>query len=181
MRLRIVRWRTQVHRVFFARTLPRLVPEIFHVHRVRTRWRKVRLFGRRLMRTAIRARCLRIRARILRRCEGPTKEQNQEPNSHSFILTSSAGRPKCLQASLRRFQFGISASLLLNEVVLSSTGTLGGLEDGLPICFSLAEQRLVANVRIRGPVFTMDGANAPRVGSDPCYRVAASLQARPHI
>src|SRR5215469_2306901 len=43
------------------------------------------------------------------------------------ILMSSVRRAKCLQASLRRFQLGISASLLLYQVILGPAGALGSL------------------------------------------------------
>src|SRR5208282_324897 len=93
---------------------------------------------------------------------------------------SNMRRLECLQAPPRGFQFWKSAALLFDEVVFGSTHALRGLEDSLPIRLALAKQNLVALVWLR-PVFTMDGPNAPRVGSNPRHRIRSRLHARSHV
>src|ERR1035438_1565385 len=95
--------------------------------------------------------------------------------------SSNMGRAEGLQALARRFELRVPASLLLDEVILDAANTLSGLEDALPIRLPFPEQGLVADAGVRRPVFTMDGANASRVGSDPCDRVGTGLQASSHV
>src|SRR5580693_471211 len=91
------------------------------------------------------------------------------------------GRTERPQTLARGFQLGELTSLLFNQVILDTAASLGGLEDSLPVGYAFPEQDLVPFGRIRRPVFTMDGANAPRVGSDPRHRVGTPLQTSSHI
>src|SRR5579859_1827855 len=88
---------------------------------------------------------------------------------------------ECVQATPRRLHLWEPASFLFDEIILNAANALRSLEDSLPIRLSLPEQNLVALIGIRRPVFTMDGPNASRVGSDPGHRIGSPLDACAHI
>ncbi len=95
MRLGIVRRRTQINRLSFARTFARIVPQFISSHPIRPRGRQVRRVRWRGLGSGRRRRIwrLRVRGRGIGRSgtlrppsHAAHQQQNEPPTAHSFIL-----------------------------------------------------------------------------------------------
>src|ERR1700749_5165963 len=90
-------------------------------------------------------------------------------------------RAESLQTPASRFKLGKSAALLFDQIIFNAPNRFRCSENTLPVGHSLSEQNFVAFVCVRRPVFTMDGANPSRVGSDPGDRIGSGFHASSHI
>ena len=86
---------------------------------------------------------------------------------------------KCFQAALRRFEFGVAAAFLLEEVVLESAPFSAAAKISFQGADAFSEQDFVA---LGGrPVFAVHRLDTAGMGADPGDRIGAGCDTRAHV